>query len=108
MATESVVQTVNDENYKVVAAAPTNGASLAQHMMAMNAAANQQIVQANQAANQQIVQGYTQLFFAEAGLQRAGIDVSEGLGRRQEMGAVLPTVLAELSATLAQIRTTNP
>lgn len=93
MATQSVVETVNDVNYKVNAEAQAAGSSLAQHLAALNAV-----------HFQQVANGYTLLGYGEAVLQRAGIDVSEGLGRRQELGGALPMALSELAAAIRFVR----
>lgn len=96
MAQDSVVNTVNDEEYKVNASAQPAGSALAQHLAALDAV-----------SHQRIINGYRELAYGEATSQRAGIDVSEGLGRRTEQGAALPAALSELAASLRFIRGTE-
>ena len=96
MAQESVVETVNDEEYKVNTSAQPAGSALAQHLAALDAV-----------SHQRIINGYRELAYGEATSQRAGIDVSEGLGRRQEMGGALPMALSELASAIRFISGTE-
>ena len=86
---DGVLNSVINEEFKVVASAPTVGLSQALSLAALDAV-----------SHQRIINGYRELAFAEATGQRAGMDISEAVASKKVAEADLSRSMSELVAVV--------
>ena len=86
---DGVVNSVINEEFKVVAAAPTVGLSQAMALAAQDAV-----------SHQRMINGYREMMFAEATGQRAGVDIAEAVASKKVTEADLSRSMAELVAVV--------
>lgn len=90
---ESVVEAVTNSNFKVVAEGPTTGASLAQHLAAIDAVDRQRTLG--------VIQNSAVM---EALGQRAGMDVGEAAGVSRVAASSTADLMAQLGGVVAALQ----